>query len=846
MRCLATSWRRWLVIAFVTASVLAHVSAQRPLKPNAADLHDAIKRLGVLGSVLYVAAHPDDENQRFISYCANEKRLHTTYLSLTRGDGGQNLIGAEFGEALGVLRTQELLMARAIDGGHQRFSRANDFGYSKTADETLRIWDKEAVLADIVQVIRETQPDIIVNRFSHDKNTRTHGHHTASAMLAIEAFHLANRPDTFTEQLKHLSPWQPRRLFFNTSWFFFGSREAFEKMDKSHLFSVNVGTYLPLKGKSNTEIAAEARSMHRCQGFGSLSTRGETLEYFDLIEGDRPKTNDLFEGINTTWTRLPSGAPIGELLAEIDRNFRSDYPAASVPDLLRVLQLIRALPDSHWKRIKEKETEAVIRDCLGLYLEASTRATGASPGDTVRLHLETIYRSTPASNFSVRLESIHIEPGLFDTTCSHTLALNRPWIFSKTVRLPESIPFTAPFWLRQPYTTGMYTVDSLLLRTQPETPRALRVRWHFSINGLPLEYQTEVASKTEEPALGEVWQPFEVLPPAFVEFTEPCYLIRKADPTRVPIALRVRAFRDSIYCRLRLLAPSAWKVTPSSQAPEAFLARKDQEWTYTFFLDASKGPELATLRAEVEVGGRSYADQLLTVRYDHIPPQYILLPAQARAVRLDLNTTARRIGYYMGAGDDGPAALRRMGCEVTLLEDKDIQPEILRKFDAIVLGIRAYNTREALKNHQALLFEYVQKGGTLVVQYNNSFDLVTSQVTPLPLRLSRTRVTDETAKMRILQPKHPALTVPNAIEPADFEGWVQERGLYFPDQWDSRFTPLLACNDPGEPSTEGALLVAPYGKGYVVYTGLAFFRQFPAGVPGAYRLFANLISLKQK
>lgn len=845
MRCPVPSLRWLLATTFIFLLVVC-AFAQRPNKPNAADLHDAIKRLSVLGSVLYVAAHPDDENQRFISYCANEKRLHTTYISLTRGDGGQNLIGAEFGESLGVLRTQELLMARAIDGGHQRFSRANDFGYSKTPDETLRIWDKDAVLADLVQTIRETQPDLIVNRFSNDKNTRTHGHHTASAMLAVEAFHLANRTDAYPEQLTWLSPWQPRRLFFNTSWFFFGGREAFEKMDKSHLFSFDAGVYLPLKGKSNTEVAAEARSMHRCQGFGSLSSRGETLEYFDLVEGDRPTTNDLFEGINTSWTRLPGGAPIGELLAQIDRNFRPDNPAASVPDLLRALQRIRALPDSHWKRIKAAETEAVIRGCLGLYLEASTTTAGASPGDTVRLRLEGIYRTAPDTNLAVTLEGLRIEPNLLDTTYTQKLTLNRPWTLAKTVRLPEDMPFTAPFWLRQPYTTGMYTVDTPQWRTLAETPRAFRVRWRLSVAGVPIEYETEVASKTEEPAIGEVWQPFEVLPPAFVEFTEPCYLIRKAAPTRVPVTLRVRAFRDSVHCRLRLSAPAEWKVSNTSGAPEVFLARKDQEWTYTFFVDAPKGPDVALLQAEVEVNGKPYTDRLVTVRYDHIPPQYILLPAQARAARLDLNIAARNIGYYMGAGDDGPDALRRMGCSVTLLDDRDLQPETLRKFDAIVLGIRAYNTRDALKRHQPLLFDYAKNGGTLVMQYNNSFDLVTPQVAPLSLRLSRTRVTDETAEMRILQPKHPALNTPNAIGPADFDGWVQERGLYFPDQWDAQFTPLLACNDPGEPSTEGALLVAPYGKGYVVYTGLAFFRQFPAGVPGAYRLFANLVSLKER
>ncbi len=831
----------WALLAgWICSSV---VLAQQPRKPSAADLHDAIKRLSVLGSVLYVAAHPDDENQRFISYCANEKRLHTTYLSLTRGDGGQNLIGAEFGEALGVLRTQELLMARAIDGGHQRFTRANDFGFSKTPGETLRIWDKDAVLGDLVQVIRETQPDIIVNRFSHDKNTRTHGHHTASAMLALEGFHLAGRADAYPEQLQWLSPWQPKRLFFNTSWFFFGGREAFEKMDKSHLFSIDAGVYLPLKGKSNTEIAAEARSMHRCQGFGSLSTRGETLEYFDWVAGDRPKANDLFEGINTTWTRLPGGAPIGELLAQVDRNFRSDQPAASVPDLLRALQLIRALPDSHWKRIKAAETEAVILGCLGLYAEATTAETGASPGEVVPLRLECIYRSAPSADFPVVLEGIRIAPALFDTLCAQPLSLNRSWVHSRAVRLPDTIGFTAPFWLRAPFTNGMYVVDTPQWRTLPETPRAFRVVWRFAIGGVPLEHETIVACKTEAPDKGEIWQPFDILPPAFVAFSEPCYLISRTRSKEIPVTVRVQAFRDSITCRLQLITPKAWSVSTPNGRPEVFLARKGQEASYTFSVSAPTGPDMSPIRAVVEVDGKQYSDRMVIVQYDHIPTQRILLPAVAHAVRLDWHVAARRVGYYMGAGDDGPEALRRLGCEVVLLDDKDITREGLKGFDAIVLGIRAYNTREALKHHQPLLFEYVQNGGTLITQYNNSFDLVVPSVSPLLLRLSRVRVTDETAPMRILKPEHPALTYPNAITAQDFEGWVQERGLYFPDQWDPAFTPLLACQDPGEPLTEGALLVASYGKGHFVYTGLSFFRQLPAGVPGAYRLFANLLSL---
>ncbi len=829
------------IFTLVAVLLALPAAAQRPAKPSASDLHDAIKKLNVLGSVLYVAAHPDDENQRFISYCANEKRYNVTYLSLTRGDGGQNLIGSELSELLGVLRTQELLMARSVDGGRQRFSRANDFGYSKTPDETMAIWNKDAVLADLVWAVRETQPDVIVNRFSHDKNTRTHGHHTASAMLAVEGFDLAGKTDAYPEQLKFTSPWQPKRVFFNTSWFFFGGREAFDKMDKSHLFSLDLGVYLPLKGKSNTEVAAEARSMHRCQGFGAMSSRGESLEYFDFVAGDRPKNNDLFEGINTTWTRVPGGEPIGKLLAGVEKNYRPDNPAASVPDLLRALKLIQNLPEGYWKKVKLAEIREVIRGCLGLYLEATAGEATATPGDPVALRLECIYRDALPAGGSVVLNSLSVQPGIFDTATTQTLDRNKGWVLNKTVRLPENIGSTAPYWLRRSYTNGMYTVDDQLLRGQPETPRRFKVRWTISVNDTPVEFETEVAYKIEEPALGEVWRPFDILPPAFVELTESCYLVTEGN---IPVTVRVKSNRDSLRCSLELGSPAGWPNSHSGDnPPDFFIAKKGEEREYTFRLEAYSGPDEVTLTAGVRIGGSTYVNRLETIKYDHIPQQYVLLPSEARAVRVSLKTAAKNVGYYMGAGDDGPEALRRMGCAVTTLEDKDFTPENLKKFDAIVLGIRAYNTKDGLKLHQPKLFEYMQNGGTLITQYNNNFDLVTRDVAPLPLTLGRARVTDEKAEMRILKPEHPALNFPNKLTTKDFDGWLQERGLYFPSKWDDQYDALLACNDPGEESANGSLLVAKYGKGHFVYTGLAFFRQFPAGVPGAYRLFANLLSL---
>ncbi|MFN0213630.1 MAG: PIG-L family deacetylase [Saprospiraceae bacterium] len=805
--------------------------AQKPAKPNAADLHQAIKKLNVLGTVLYVAAHPDDENTRMISYLRNAKLYDVTYLSLTRGDGGQNLIGSEIRELLGVLRTQELLMARSVDGGKQMFSRANDFGFSKSPEETLLFWDKDEVLSDVVWAYRQVKPDVVINRFYHDKKYDTHGHHTASAMLSVEAFDLAGNVDAYPEQLSLTQPWKARRQFFNTSWFFYGSQDAFAKVDKSTLWPIDIGTYLPLKGKSNNEVAAESRSMHRCQGFGSLSARGESIDYLDFVKGDRPASQDIFEGINTSWSRVDGGEPIGKIIAQVDKTFRSDDPSASVPKLLKALKMMQALPDGYWKTRKMAEIKEVIKGCLGLYLEATAKEPTATPGDAVKIRLEAISR-TP---HSVHLRGIQIRPSLFDSLPAFTLTTNKAWILEKTVQIANNAAFTAPYWLQNPATLGMYSVDNQSLRGIPETPRYAKVHWSFTVNGLPLEYETELAWKTGEPAIGEVWRPFEVLPPVVVEFTEPSYIFTQKEDE---VSVRVKAEKDKVNGTVSV---NGWPVSGGSQAFD--FQKKGEEKTFVFRIRANGDNPHVTLTASVEVDGQKSSSRLVSIQYDHIPQQSVLQPATAHAALVDLKVKATNVGYYMGAGDDIPAALRQMGCKVKVLEDKDMETQELAKFEAIVVGIRAYNTKDNLKFQHAKLLEYVRNGGTLVVQYNTNFELVVDQIAPFPLKISRTRVTDETAEVRFLLPEHPVLNTPNKLTAQDFEGWVQERGLYFPAEWDAAFQAPLSANDPAEKPADGSLLVAPHGKGYYVYTGLSFFRELPAGVPGAYRLFANLISM---
>lgn len=821
------------------------VSAQRPERLNASEIYQAIDKLNVLGSALYVAAHPDDENTRLISWLSNDLKINTAYLSLTRGDGGQNLIGTQIEELLGVIRTQELLAARRIDGGSQMFSRANDFGFSKIPDETLNMWNREEVLADVVWAIRKWQPDVIVNRFDHNSAGKTHGHHTASAILSYEAFDLAADPKVYPEQLKYVQPWQPKRLFFNTSWWFYGSQEKFDAADKSRMVAVDDGTYLPLLGKSIGEIAAESRSMHKSQGFGSVGSRGDNMEYLDLLKGDMPQQpGDLFAGINTTWTRVPGGGPIGELLKKVQADYRFDNPGASVPQLMAAKKKIEALPDGptgagYWKRVKLAEIERVITNCLGLFVEATADDFSATPGQAVNLTIEAINRS----NGNVVLKSVRYQPLGLDSMLNAPLVSNKDFSFKKTLTLPADIPYTSAYWLEENYEIGMYTVKDQLLRGLPETPRAFKVEFSFLVENQPFTLKRDVVYKKDDDVKGEVYRPFEVTPPVFVNLTDEALLFADANPRAVNVVVKSGA--PNLSGKVSLDCPKGWRAEPTSIDFNLKLKGEEQLVSFQVFPPATNGEGKITPIAKVN--GQPHAKSLVSIEYDHIPAQTLLLPAEVKVARTDLKRSGDRIGYIMGAGDKVPDGLRQAGYKVDLLEDRDISLENLKKYDAVVIGIRAYNTLERLKFHQGKLFDYAKQGGTVVVQYNTARMLIPDEeVTPFKLKISRDRVTVEGAEVRFLAPDHPVLNSPNKITAKDFEGWVQERGLYFPSEWGPEYTPILSCNDPGEPARDGSLLVAKYGEGWYIYTGLSFFRELPSGVPGAYRLFANLVGLGKK
>ncbi|QXP59513.1 PIG-L family deacetylase [Olleya sp. HaHaR_3_96] len=808
--------------------------AQQPEKLNASEIHQAVKKLNFLGSVLYLAAHPDDENTRLISYMSNHVKARTAYLSLTRGDGGQNLIGPEIRELLGVIRTQELLAARRTDGGEQRFTRANDFGYSKHPDETLAIWNKNEVLSDVVLAIRQFKPDIIINRFDHRSPGTTHGHHTSSAMLSVEAFDLANDKNAFPEQVKQYGTWQPQREFFNTSWWFYGSQEKFDEADKTNLLNFDIGVYYPALGLSNNEIAALASSKHLCQGFGRLTQRGSQTEYIELIKGDLPKDkSNLFDGINTTWTRVKGGDKIESILKSVESNFNFENPATHLDQLLKAKQLIEKIDSPQWKTQKIKEINRIIEACAGLYLEASASTPTAATGQSIDITIEALNRS----NATIKLDSYSISNT--ETNYGKPLNTNDKQELKARLDIPTTLQPTAPYWLNKKGSLGMYRVDDNNLIGKPETPRAITVAFNLNINGVPFRITKDLIYRYSKPDKGELYRPFEIIPEASAKISQKVIIFENDQQKDIPVT--VKAGKDNLEGYVTIAHPKGWSVFPEKQ--KFIIANKDQEQTLLFTVIPPKNQSEGLMTPMVHVGDNVYTKELVEIDYEHIPFQTVLLPSESKIVRLDIKKRGENIAYIEGAGDVVPASLQQIGYNVMVLKPEEITAERLSAFDAVVIGIRAYNIVDQLKFKQDILFDFVEKGGNMIVQYNTNRRLKTDQIAPYKLKLSRDRVTDENAEVILLAPDHEVLNFPNKITSNDFEGWTQERGLYFPDEWASEFTPILSMHDKDETAKTGSLLVAKHGKGHYIYTGLSFFREFPAGVSGAYRLFANMLSI---
>lgn len=823
---------RILLPALAAATLLlpAHASlAQPPRQPHAGELAANLHRLGVLGSVLYVAAHPDDENSRLLAWLVGARGLRAGYLSMTRGDGGQNLLGTEQDDLLGLLRTHELLAARRVDGAEQWFTRARDLGYTKSAAEALQIWGHDAVLADVVLAIRRFKPDVVITRFT--TKPPNHGHHTASALLAEEAFAAAADPKRFPEQLSEVQPWQGNRLLYNVS-----SWNLKPDADMSAYLKQDVGGFDPLRGRSWGEVAAESRSQHKSQGFGVAADRGTSAEYFAPLAGHRPKA-DMFEGLDLTWRRYPGTENVVKAVAEAETGFDPKQPAKSIPALWRVHASIAKLPaDNQWKALKLHETEALIAACAGLFLEARASEPSATPGSELTLSLVAVNRAV----VPVRLIAVHLADGV--TAVDTELRPNLPVSTTHKLRIGKDAAISSPYWLQRPTEGGLDDVPDRRLIGRPEGDPALTARFELDIGGQRLTLSRPVVNARVDPVRGELTRHVEIVPAVTATLDRKVVMVPNGQPQ--PLTVLLAAGRDGATGTVRLQLPSGWRAQPA-EVPFLLVKRGD-ELTARFQVTPAKN---ATARAQFQavtvVGGRTESWNARTIDYAHVPPLTVRQPSAGVLVPLQLATKIKHIAYIPGPGDRVAECLSAVGYDVTVLPEDRLATEPLARFDAILVGIRAFNANARLILHRDRLLQYVEQGGRLIVQYqtNNRLAALDASIGPYPLEIGRDRVTDENALMTPLDPKDPLLAQPNQLVPADFTGWVQERGLYFAAKWDERYRPVFTMQDPGEPGLRGALLVARHGKGAFVYTGLAFFRELPAGVPGAYRLLANLLAL---
>jgi LmbE family N-acetylglucosaminyl deacetylase len=829
-------------VLLLTSLLSVQAFCQTALQQNAGEILLSLNKLNTLGSVLYMAAHPDDENTRLLAYLASEKKVRTAYLSLTRGDGGQNLIGKEQGEPLGLIRTQELLAARRTDGAEQFFTRANDFGFSKNPEETFAIWNHDSVLSDVVLAIRKFRPDVIICRFP-TTGEGGHGHHTASAILALEAFSAAADPSKFPQQLKYAGVWQARRIYWNT--FNFGSTNT----TAPNQLKIDVGVFNPLLGKSYGEIASESRSMHKSQGFGSARQRGSNTEYFKLLKGDSVK-NDLLEGINLEWSKLKNGGKIQKAMERCIREFNAQAPEKTVKDLVAVYKYIQELDDAepnarYWKQKKLKETESLILSCSGLWLEAFAAEYIAIPGKTMSVTAQVVNRNGGEAT----LKSISFLQQA-DSATNLLLKKNELYTFKNREALSSTTAFSNPYWLNEAHEQGLYTVtDPWLINTAQNDP-ATKVYFNIHVQGLDLKIARDVVYKYTDPVKGEIYRPLEILPPATVNFPEKAFVFAGAQPKAIRVTVKANA--DNVVGSITLAtdnAASSMSVVTGNRdfklknkGDEAVI---DATITPTEMRSTARGTPV--LLAHLFIDGGHFSKSIKRIEYDHIPYQFILSEAGAPLIRVELQKKEGLVGYIPGAGDEVPACLKQVGYQVTVLTDELLAVEDLSKYSAIVTGIRAYNTNDHLQQHSKKLMAYVENGGNLIAQYNTNSRVgpLQASIGPYPFTISRDRVTDEEAEVRIKNENHPALSSPNKITAADFKGWVQERGIYFATELDGHYETVLSMNDAGEKASEGSLIISKYGKGNFVYTGLAFFRQLPAGVPGAYRLFVNLLSLPQ-
>jgi LmbE family N-acetylglucosaminyl deacetylase len=915
-----------IVLAVLVVLVFVRPAPAQRMFPGEIELRQALERLNTLGSVMMIGAHPDDDREVVLAYLSRGRHVRAAYLSLTRGEGGQNLIGPEQGDELGIIRTQELLASRKIEGTEQYFTRAIDFGFSKTADESLQKWQRDKVLSDVVWNIRRFRPDVVIDVFTGTPRDG-HGHHQVSALLGKEAFAAAADPTKFPEQLAYVQPWQAKRLMQSP----LGIQQDEKGKEDEVRLDIDVGEYSPELGYSYGEIGAISRSTNRSQGQGTAERKGSQKQALITVGGDKA-TKDLFDGIDITWSRIAGGAPVGALLTKTLDAFVPAHPEALLPALAQARGMIAALLDktpagSNKDPLvvrKLEECDEAMALASGLSLDAQAASAAVTPGATLRVNVTAIRRlPAPVTLLGVKLTGMEGAPAL--NLEPVTLADNLPSNYTLNVRVPGNQPYSQPYWLEEPKDGNLYTVKDQRDIGLPENPPVLEAHFSVKIAGTELVLTRPVQNRYTDQVYGDLIRPLAVVPPVAVDFAEQSLVFADTQPRKIEVPIKSNAGKPAGDAHLEV--PSGWKVEPAMQHFE--LSGTGEQTTVTFELTPPAANAKGTVRAVALVGGRTVATGTEVIAYPHFPAQTLFPPAQASLVRADIKNLAKNIGYVMGAGDEVPGSLRQIGCDVMLLSAEDLSHGDLSRYDAIVTGVRAWNTRADLRANYQRLYDYVSNGGTVVAEYSrpeggpgggggrgaqgaapaqgqpaattnaqpaadgnaaapgnggrgggrggrgggrggqaaagggqaggaqavpppalrgpvdaDKVDAtgVLEHLGPYPIHVSNDRVTVEEAPVSFPNPQLALLHAPNEITNADFDGWVQERGLYFADRWDSRYLSVLESHDPGEEPLPGGELYVKYGKGAYIFSAYDWFRELPGGVPGAYRLFANMLS----
>ena len=851
-------------------------------------LDEAISGLSMPMRVLVIAAHPDDEDTQLITWLARGRHVETAYLSLTRGDGGQNIIGNELGEALGVIRTEELLAARRIDGGRQFFTRAYDFGFSKTADETFRHWPKTEILRDVVTVIRTFKPHVIISMFSGTPRDG-HGQHQAAGILAREAYDIAGDGARLgATATMGLAPWTPLKFY----------RGAWAAREQARSLRLNVGEFNPMLGRSYAEIAAESRSQHKSQAFGSLQPKGarftQVLREASRVNDGQPMEAErsLFDGIDTTWTRFKAGASpaavalIDRVQADIQKAQGAPYltdPSSVVTTLLGLERALTSLRGGSGvdgsatgtnglvdvsddlraaARVAYRRTIDALTIASGIAIEAETPRELIAAGDSAPLTV-TVYnrgrlpiRVMPFHFFdcTARRESTRRYTlddhgsGRYSRDSTAAIAPDSARVWKGRTCAGPTPDAVGPYWLAQPRRGDAFNLASVVMPEDEVTrgstmPVTLVEPAGAASPGVVL--QVPIVYRYADQIRGDVRRPVDYVPEISVTTDR---AIEYA-PARAPLVRQLRV-------ELRSAATSPRNVSVGLQLPPGLRADSATRTvtlpeygavrSATFTIRGELSPGRHTIAVVAKSNGNEFTRGYAAIEYDHIRPQRLYRNATVAIEAVDLKVPADAvIAYIQGVGDNSAAMLQQLGLRVTLLNAADIPKTDLSRYNAIVVGTRAYESNDALVANNAALLDYVKRGGTMVVQYGQT-EMQTPGIMPFPITLSRPadRVTDEASPVRILDPKARVLAFPNAIDSADFRGWIQDRSLYMPRTHAPEYAAVVSTNDPGEPPNDGGILVAKYGEGTYVYTSLAFFRQLPNGVPGAARLFVNLLSAK--